>query len=66
MGTKDSAITNKLRQASPKFTHDDAQNELLGVLASFSKKLEAIRKRHFDSMLCEKGTNCSNIKKIIM
>ena len=62
IGTKDSTITNKLQGASSKFTHDDAQNELLGVMASFSKKVEAIRKRHFDSILCDKRTNYSNIK----
>ena len=33
MGTKDFTITNKLQQASQKFTHHNVENESLGLMA---------------------------------
>ena len=58
MGTKDSTITNRLQQASQKFTHHDVQDKLLDIMAKqvLSKKLETIRKHHFSSIWCDEET----------
>ena len=64
MGRKGSIITNKPQEASQKFTHLDVQNKFLDVIAKqvLSKKLERIRKCHFYSIICEEGTDSSNIE----
>ena len=38
LGTKDSTITNKLKQCRQKFTHNDVQNELLDRYTRSLKK----------------------------
>ena len=63
MGTKDFTITNKLQQASQKFTHHNVENEPSGLMAKqvLSKNLETIRKRHFYSITFDEETDRSNI-----
>ena len=65
IGTKDASIIDILNQGSQKFTHHDAQNELLDIMAKqvLSKKIEAIRKG-FYSIMCDEGTDCRNLEHL--
>ena len=66
MGAKDFTITIRFQQASHKFIRHDAKNEILDIMSKqvLSKKPETIRKRHFYSMTCDQGTDCSNIEQL--
>ena len=66
MGTKDTSVIDRLSQASQKFTHHEVQNELLDIMAKqvLSKKVETIRANDFYSIMCDEGTDCSNLEQL--
>ena len=66
LGTNDPLVIEKLERSSLKFIHSDVQNELLDIMAKqvLSKKVAEVRKNDYFSIMCDEGTECSNVEQL--
>ena len=66
LGTKEQLVIEKLERSSLEFTHSDVQNGLLDIMAKqvLSKKVAEIRKNDYFSIMCDEGTDCSNLEQL--
>ena len=67
LGTKDENIMNHLEgKIGHKYTHNDVQNELLGIMAALTleNKLNFIRECRYYSIMADEGTDVSNKEQL--
>ena len=67
LGTKDKDIMNYLEgKIGLKYTHNDVQNELLGIMAALTleNKLNFIRECRYYSIMADEGTDVSNKEQL--